>query len=137
MRTVNPYFLHSLLAPLAGLADDDEAIIRYRDFNPNDEPSVRQVIRELLVPHARTLSGAVRDRVKLAFRYYLTKELSPERDVRLDRVYYSILPPFDAPDDPRQFFLWVWEECFPGEKCHLNDLDNYTEVRDINEPLSM
>jgi hypothetical protein len=135
MNTVNPYFLHTLLEPITGLADDDDAVIQYRSLDPNDEGSVRQVIRELIVPHARSMPDKLCERVKLAYRYYLSKELSAENDVRFDRVFDSILPPFDAPDDPRQFFIWIWEECFPGESYGLADLENYTENPDINEPM--
>jgi hypothetical protein len=132
MRTVNPYFLHTLLEPITGLADDDDAVANYSSLNPNDEHSVREIIRELIVPHAKTLSEPVRERVKLAYRYYLSKQ-----DSQFGRVFDSNLPPFDSPDDPRMFFIWMWEECFPGEAYELPQLDTYTERPDINEPLRL
>ena len=132
MKTVNPYFLHRLLDPLSGLADDDESVEKYATLDPNDEESVRQVIRHLLVPHFRSLSADCVVRIRLAYQYYLTKESS-----NFERVYESILPPFDPPNDPRMFFVWVWEECFPGEAFELEDVSDIVESPDINEPLEI
>lgn len=130
MKSVNPYFLHTLLEPITGLADDDDAVTQYAGIDPNDPQSVRSVIRDLIVPHAHSLSERCRHKVKLAYRYYLTKP-----DSHFGRVYNSNLPPFSAPDDPRLFFLWVWDECFPGESYQLSDFESYSETPDINEPL--
>lgn len=130
MKTVNPWFLHRLLEPITGLADVDDAVALYSSLDPNDERGVREVIRQLIVPHAKSLSERERERVKLAYRYYLSKE-----GANFGRVFESNLPPFDPPDDPRMFFVWIWEECFPGETWQLPDLENYTENPDVNEPL--
>lgn len=132
MKSVNPYFLHTLLEPLTGLADDDKAVAKYSSIDPNDSEQVRQVIRDLIVPHAKSLSAPVRERVKLAFRFYLSKDNS-----NFARVYNSNLPPFDPPHEPRKFFVWVWEECFPGADFRLANLDEYVENADVNEPLGL
>ena len=130
MNSVNPYFLHTLVEPFTGLADDDDAVRAYVDLDPNDEPMVRAIIRKTIVPHAASLSVDAVERVKLSYRYYLSK---PDSD--FDRVFYSNLPPFNAPDDPRKLFLWIWEECFPGQDFLLPSLDQYFENRDIEEPM--
>ena len=130
MNKVNPYFLHTLLEPLTGLADDDDAVLRYRGLDPNSDQQVRAIIRETIVPHAKSLSAKATDKVRLAYKYYLSKV-----DSKFDRVFYSNLLPFDAPDDPRRFFLWVWEECFPIEDYLMESLDEYVENADVNEPL--
>lgn len=132
MKTVNPYFLHTLLEPLTGLADDDDAMEEYSGFDSNNEQSVRQVIRELIVPHAKSLSSRCLERVRIAYRYYLSKP-SPN----FERVFESVLPPFDPPNDPRDFFVLIWEECFPSEDFTLEDIEAYVENADINEPLSV
>jgi hypothetical protein len=132
MKSVNPYFLHTLLEPITGLADDDGAVARYASLDPNDERSVRKVIRELILPHANSLKEAVRKEVRLAYRFYLSK---PEAN--WGRVFDSNLPPFNAPNDPRLFFIWVWEECFLGESYDLADWDSYSENPDINGPLRL
>ena len=130
MNSVNPYFLQTLVEPFTGLADDDEAVRTYVDLDPNDEQRMRAIIRDSIVPHATSLSVDAAERVKLAYRYYHSKS-----DSDFGRVFYSNLPPFNAPDDPRNFFLWIWEECFPGQDFHLNGLDQYVENRDIKEPM--
>lgn len=130
MKSVNPYFLHSLLEPLTGLADDDEAVVEYAKVNPNSEQEVREIIRRLIVPHCASMSEKAVERTKLAYRYYLSKPGS-----NFERVYYSNLPPFNAPDDPRLIFVWIWEECFPGEDFKIDDLSGYVEKPDVNEPL--
>ena len=130
MNTVNPYFLHTLLEPLSGLADDDDAVQAYANLDSNDETQMRAIIREMIVPLALSLSTGAKERVKLAYQFYLSKP-----DAKWDRVFYSTLPPFDAPNDPRQFFVWIWDECFSGEDFHLADLSKFIENRDINEPM--
>lgn len=130
MIKVNPFFLHTLLEPLTGLADDDDAVLRYRSLDPNSEEQVRAVIRACIVPHAKSLPSNATEKVRLAYRYYLSKN-----DSKFDRVFYSNLLPFDAPDDPRLFFNWVWDECFPNEEYRINEIENYVENADVNEPL--
>ena len=132
MKMVNPYFLHTLLEPITGLADDDSSVQAYAELNPNDESQMRALIREVIVPHAFSLSGSMTERVKLAYRFYLSKP-----DANFERVFYSNLPPFDAPNDPRQFFLWIWDECFSGEDFRLANPEDYIENPDANEPLRL
>lgn len=132
MKKVNPFFLHTLLEPITGLADDDDAVSLYSQLDPNDVDAMRKIIRNLIVPHCQELSKTVFERVKLAFQYYLSKPNS-----NFGRVFSSNLPPFYAPDDPRLFFIWIWEECFPGESYRIEDLDMYVEDPDINEPLRL
>jgi hypothetical protein len=130
MNSVNPYFLHTLLEPLTGLADDDMAVQAYAKLDPNDELQMRAIIRETIVPHALSISRNAMKRVKLAYKFYLSKP-----DANFERVFYSTLPPFDAPNDPRQFFVWIWDECFVGEDFRLTNLEEYIENPDVNEPL--
>lgn len=40
-----------------------------------------------------------------------------------------------APSDPRDFFVWLWEELFIGESYELPDVDSYKVVADMYEPL--
>jgi hypothetical protein len=130
MIRVNPYFLHTSLEPLSGLADDDEAVTQFRDLDPNNEQEVRSLIRRMILPHLLTLSPRNLERIKLAYQYYLSKTES-----NFERVFYSVLPPFDAPDEPRNFFLWVWKEWFPTEDFQINFLDRFDEQADLNETM--
>jgi hypothetical protein len=130
MQTVNPYFINVLLAPLAGLADDVDAVNHFNNLDPNDEPSVKKIIRSLIVPYSKDLSTQCVDRVRLAYMYYLSIE-----KLNFERVFESVLPPFDPPDDPRKFFVWIWDECFPGEPFRIEKAEDYKVKVDINEPL--
>jgi len=132
MNTVNPYLLHTLLEPITGLADDDASVQAFAKLDSNDESEMRAIIRNMIVPHALSLSRDAMKRVKLAYQFYLSKP-----DSNFERVFYSNLPPFDAPDDPRQFFLWIWDECFVGEDFRLADLSKYIENPDINESMKI
>jgi hypothetical protein len=132
MIPVNPYFLHVLLEPITGLADDDEAVTRYRSVDLNDEAESREIITRLIVPHASSLGGKTREKTQLAYRYYLSKE-----DSRWENVFDSVLPPFKAPRDVRLFFCWLYEECFQSTDYGLPRLEDYVEVPDVNEPLAI
>ena len=128
LTTVNPYFLHDLIGPLSGRADDDDAVDKFSTLDPNNERDVRDVIRQMIVSYAKELSTRRRQRIRLAYQYYLSKPA-----VNFERVFESILPPFDPPTDPRLFFIWVWEECFPGDSYELTQLNDFVEKPDANE----
>lgn len=130
MKTVNPYLMGCIFNPFAGLADDDDAVEKYRDVNPNDQNAVRGVIRELSVPYVQTLRESVKIRVKLSCQYFLSTE---QPDSLFRGLFEGSLPPFDAPDDARALFIWAWNECFPGESYVLANPEEYTEVFDVDE----
>jgi len=129
MKTVNPFLLHELLAPITGLADDAVAVEAYSRLDTNDERQIKEVIRRELKPYYCSLNEQVRKRAKFALSYYLSK---PSADFA--RVFESCLPPFDPPDDARQFFVWLWEEFFPTECFELQTLREIKEVANIHEP---
>ena len=67
--------------------------------------------------------------IKIDLAYYLTKR---ENQAAEECTYWisqfeSVLVPFDITDDPRVFWVWVWEVYFPDDDYHLNDLDLYEE----------
>jgi hypothetical protein len=129
VKTVNPYFLHTLLGPLAGMADDDDAVRRFASIDSNNEGQVKRVISEMLAPHFFGLSAEMKDRAKTALGYYLAKP-----DANFERVFESCLPPFDPPSVARQFFVWLWEVLFPTESFAAVDYLTFREVADIDEP---
>jgi hypothetical protein len=132
MKTVNPYFLDVPLTPIIGGADIDELTAEYGSLDPNDETAVRQLIRDLVVPFWATLGPQIRDRVQLAYCYYLSR---PETDFA--KVFRSIVAPFRTPSESRLFFLWVWEECCPGDDYRLSSFDDIVVKSDINEPTEL
>jgi len=129
MNQVNPFFLHELLGPLTGLADDDSTVDFFRSIDPNDPDQVRPIIRRYLVPYFDQLQAPAKRKAKLALSYYLSNS-----SANFARVFHSCLLPFPPPDDARMFFLWLWEELFPNENHQLTDLTAFREVPDIHEP---
>jgi hypothetical protein len=120
---VYPFALHLLLGPLAGLADDDEEACKYAILDANDECQVKPIIERLISPHFLVLEPKRREAVKTALKYYLSKP-----DAQFDRVFDSLLPPFSAPDNARNFFVWIWEVLFDGEDYQLDNLLNEFDV---------
>ena len=116
-----------MLAPLTGGADDDEAVETFRTLDPNDEVQVRAVIRSLLTPYIRRFDRESFENAKAALHFSLN---SPEID--LGSFFDSNLPPFSAPDHPRLFFVWLWDELFPGESHHLSTVGDFEIEPDIN-----
>ena len=127
MIEVNPYYLHAMLGPFAGLADDDEAVIKYGAINPNDEYEIKNLIRTSLKPNFKCFNEQSQQLSKQTLQYYLSKPT-----YNFERVFDSLLPPFDHPDEARNFFLWVWDELFPEENYRVKDITAYVEIIDIN-----
>ena len=129
MKQVNPWFLDDLMSPISGLADDDDAVMYYRQMNVDSEEKFRAIIREKFVVYYYALDEQKQEKAKLALSFYLSK---PE--FNFESVFDACLPPFDPPKDARDFFVWLWEELFPGENYVISDLKSYKIVPDIYEP---
>lgn len=110
MIQVNPDLIAGLLGPFIGLADDDDAFELYRSLDCNDEGQVKQLIRQHVRKNFNKYSEKGQNRIKLTLKYALSNNDFPFHD-----VYYGSLLPFDAPSNPRDFFVWIWEELFPDE----------------------
>lgn len=129
MMIVNRHFAATPLDPFGGLADVDGEYEKYLSIDMNDEAAVKaQIIRPVILPYVRRLDDLSLARVKLALAYVLSDPKS-----RFDRVFYSTLPPFEAPANPRDFFVWIWDECFPGES-HEIDIDACELHDELEEP---
>ena len=132
MKQVNPYYLSKILYPFAGMADFDEEVIKYRSLDPNNETEVKKVIEEILKPYFLGFDHNSQEKIKLTLSFYLTKS-----SVNFGGIFDSLLPPFESPDNPVDFFIWVWEVFFPNEDYHLDDLDEYTESKDMYAPMRL
>ena len=128
MLTVNPYLIHQLMAPLTGLADDDEAVVFYDYVNPSNEEHYRAIISELIVKYFSNLSDAKKERTKFALKYYLSK-----KDSDFDSAFDACLPPFEPPDNTRNFYVWIWEEIYGNEYFEITDMDKYKVVPNMYE----
>lgn len=129
MKTVNPYFIDVFLIPIAGLGDDDEAVLHYQNVELINENQYKLLIRETLVEPFKNLGEVKKKKSKIALSYYLTKS-----EIDFLRIFESCLPPFDAPENARDFFVWIWEEIFVGESYLLSDVESFKIVTDIHEP---
>ncbi|MEO3943963.1 hypothetical protein [Gorillibacterium sp. CAU 1737] len=129
MVSVNPYFISDLLSPITGLADDDEAVEKYRDIDTSVDNHYREIIRLEIKTYYDCLSNENKEKVKGALNYYLSTS-----EIDFERVFESCLPPFDPPKDARNFFIWVWEELFEGENYKITNKAEYVINSDVNEP---
>ena len=122
-RYLNCFISHLLTIP------EDISYDFYQHGDPNDEVKVKQFIREYTVSAFESQSDLEKKTTKIDLAYYLTKS---ENQAAEECPYWinqfeSALVPFDLTDDPRVFWIWVWEVYFPDEDYHLNDLDLYEE----------
>jgi len=126
MKEVNCWYVHALLSPLVGLADDDESVVRYSTLNPNEASEVKQVIRSILKPYFERYDQKSMDKARDSLSYYLSKD-----NTDFDRIFYSNLLPFNAPDDPRTFFVWLWDELFGASDYQIHDFTIYQVNEDV------
>jgi hypothetical protein len=128
MKQVNPYLVENLLSPFGGTADIDTEIIKYANVDNNNEELVKQIITQNIKPYYESRSDLYKEAAKRSLRYYLTTNR-----INYGDIYDNCLIAFDHPDEPRDFFLWIWEVLFPGEEFLIHDEENYIEIIDLNE----
>lgn len=116
MIIIKPNSLRIFLDPLTGLADDDNEVAYYMSMPPQTEADYRSIINERLKEPFYQKEEKEKKVADLALRYYLSH---PAMD--FERVFESILPPFDPPNPPRDFFLWMWEELFESKDYSLSE----------------
>lgn len=126
--TVTYRYLNCFISHLLAIPEDISCDF-YQHGDPNDEAKVKQFIREFTVEAFESQSDLEKKTIKIDLAYYLTKS---ENQAAEDCPYWirqfdGALVPFDITDDPRQFWVWVWEVYFPDEDYHLNDLALYEE----------
>lgn len=129
MKKVNPYYIHALLSPLIGLADDENSVRDFSILDSDNEHQMKQVIRLHLKPYFLRFDDQSKEMSKVSLQYYLTKA-----DSDFKRIYDSCLLPFESPSESRFFFEWLWEELFDGENFWLENIDEFIENRDIHAP---
>jgi len=112
--------IDALLSPLCGLADDDDSIIQYDALDINSESDVKQVLMNVLLPHYQQMELEKQTASKCALAYAL---LSPQFPFR--RTFDSCLIPFDHPEDPKLFFIWLWDVLFSPDRPALDSNETY------------
>ena len=91
---------------------------------------MRSLIRDVIRPYLDRVDEESIAKVKLAMRYALSRR----KDTRFDRVFYSLLLPFAPTANPRDFFVWIWEECFPGEDFHVREHEELVVQANADKP---
>jgi hypothetical protein len=129
MICVNLRFAELLLHPLAGLADDEAALAEFIDLDPEMEDEMRTIIRARLKPHFEELNDASKEKSKIALKYYLSRK----SDASLQRLFDSLLPPFNLPREPRTFFILLWKEIFGSESFLIDEKTQVEEKNDLEE----
>jgi len=130
MIKVNEYLVRSLLGPLGGTVDkDDQVSLQLSNVDNNNELQVKQVINDIILPFYFSSSNQYKINTKNSLGYFLTTN-------SMDFGYHfdSYLIAFDHPENPRSFFLWIWEVLFPHEDYHIQNANDYIEIEDIDEP---
>lgn len=99
--------IDTFMDPWTGLADDDDVADYYMKLGQLTEAQYRQIIRRDLVPYYNSLPE--KNRIDLQNKLKIALE---NKKCNFERVFNSCLPPFDPPEDPKLFFIWIYEELF-------------------------
>jgi hypothetical protein len=126
---VNRNFIDSILSPLIGSGDIDEEMDSYKNINPNSETEVKNIISNTIKPEFEKNSTDFKKIARETLAFYLTTE-----KIDFGRLYNSLLIAFDHPDNPKVFFIWVWQILFNNEQYQLDNWEDFKEVNDPREP---
>jgi hypothetical protein len=127
---INKLLLGAALAPLTGWADDDNCYEKFKNINPDDPSTVKQIIKEHFLPFFQKnycSEGIIK--IKEALGYFL----STDDSVDWQREYDRRLMPFDSPKNPKLFFVWLWEELSPNEEYQIYNLDGASVVENYDD----
>jgi hypothetical protein len=130
MKAVNYYFIGLLLAPLLFNPDDDKFLESFDFPDANDELQVKKVFSEQVKPSLLKFNKGTQAHIKNTLRYYLSSiphEKTKERPYFFGKLFGSTSPAFTIPNDPRLFFVWLWEVLYDDESYHIDDYSDYVE----------
>lgn len=103
---------------------------RMLSLDYNDATTMRQLISELCVPYFNRASENFRTHVKESLRWMLSggyerEYPEAERNAFEDLFYSDQENCISPPDNPRDFYIWLWEELFNGEPWQIGDWSQY------------
>lgn len=131
-NTVNKFMVKSLLDPLGGSADmDDNDSMKLLSVDGDNEEQVKRVISDHILPYFNLKSNEYKASAKRSLNYFLHT-----KSADFGYLYDSCLIAFDHPQNPIQFFVWLWEVLFPLESLHLTESFDVEEISDPSEPNS-
>lgn len=124
MREVTQNAFERVLLPLGGLADDDHSELHRIDSS--DETQMRSMVRIHIHPEFASLPECQQFAVKISLGYFLAASCDNSTFARpLEGLLASEL---NTPN-PKDFYIWIWEELFPGEPAGLPGIEDYSISR--------
>ena len=129
MKTTNLYLIGHILGPIGGTADYDQGWEKFKDVNGNNEQSLKKIFQEEILPYFITRGRNYKEQFKDTLAYYLSTD-------RADFSYEfeACLIAFDPPDEPKSFYIWLWEVLFPNDSYKINDEQEFLENYSIIPP---
>lgn len=118
-KIVSPIVLKSTLGGFAALEDTFDDL--YPNFNVNDEVAVRRIFQAELASGDYAINKQTNVYISNSFRYFLTKD-NLDFGILFDYCPYL---PLNKPDDPRKFFICMFEEMFPGASWKMENTEQY------------
>ena len=127
IKVTNRY-LNYFITYFAVIPDEVRAVM-CNNFDSNNEATVKETISRYGAEGFISCQDTMKSTLKQDLAYYLTisKGQQPSEYEYFTIEFNGSLPPFDITDDPRQFWVWVWEVYYPNEDYHISNLNDYEE----------
>jgi hypothetical protein len=129
MKITNRFLIGYILGPIGGTADYDQGWEKYKNVNGNDEETIKKILQQEILPYYESRSNKFKEQFKWTLSFYLTTGT-----IDFEDEFDACLIAFDPPDDPKLFFIWLWELLFPDEGYMVENLDDYKEEYSIQPP---
>lgn len=94
-----------LIGPWIGMADDDMSFQRFKNFDASNRQALIEVVRTDILPHYLSMSDEEKNDI-----IELLPVIKACNIQELNRLWDSVLPPFDLPSDPHAFFAILINE---------------------------
>ena len=134
MKTVNYWYIDELLSPILFDPDDDEFIESFDFPDANDENRVKNVFKMQITPRLLKFDKGKQEQIKNTLRFYLSSiphENTKERPYFFRKLFSTISPAFTFPNEPRLFFVRLWEVLYGNESYQIDDYSDYIEDYDV------
>lgn len=130
---VNEQFVGVLLSPLWWGGRSHPEMI---EVDPNDEIEIRKIIRAEIVPHFSNYKNESQHKIKDSLRWLLnigekssTQEVVHQSESLFVRIFSTNGYAIELPNEPKDFYFWLWDELFGSEKWQTNT-DHYRRRAD-------
>lgn len=120
-KVINKGFLSTIISGVSFI-DVDGAEDVFRDVDYNDELEMKKVIRYRLFVDYCSYNKKAKACFKNTLASYLSNDVKNEEYMRIFEVNF---PSLNLPDNPRLFFVWMWEEFYGKESYIIDDFSMY------------